>query len=159
MKLISMLEFVLEQEKSIELDPNKSVSEYAQAMVNAHNSSARYAKFLSQPLTLGMFVPCDLEGKLLAEPKWSAPDGVKWDDYVNQYQQAKERVLFEGFEVNTRYCNDIPFDFVSKDEFYVFSKDPGKEFVINEHTKTIEDLIEFGTDIILTQSAIKQLEL
>ena len=30
---------------------------------------AKYSKFLQRPLTLGMFMPCDLEGNVLEEPE------------------------------------------------------------------------------------------
>ena len=40
MKLISMTDFVLYKKES-------------------HTQIMKYAKFLKQPLTLGMFVPCD----------------------------------------------------------------------------------------------------
>ena len=42
MKLISMTDFVLYKKES-------------------HTQIMKYAKFLKQPLTLGMFVPCDEE--------------------------------------------------------------------------------------------------
>ena len=63
-----------------------------------------YAKFLTQPLKLEMFVPCDDEGIVLEEPKIE-------EEYVDehttqifaQYQydldKAKENVLFDDFEL------------------------------------------------------------
>lgn len=51
----------------------------------------KYAEFLRQPLTLGMFVPCDRDGKPLEEIKWI---------------KAKQEVLFEGFEWNGEYAYD-----------------------------------------------------
>ena len=54
-----------------------------------------YAKFLKQPLELWMFVPCDENGDVLEEPICQ--------EYAlanQKYQQAKERVLFDGWNVN-----------------------------------------------------------
>lgn len=99
-KLISMVDFVLEQSEGIKSDM-LGYGEFIDKVV-------KYAKFLKQSLTLGMFVPCDEDGNVLQEPD-------RWDDYVKApesfdgnkewydlyaYEQAKERVLFDGFEVS-----------------------------------------------------------
>ena len=67
-----------------------------------------YATFLKQPLKLEMFVPCDDYGNVLENPdkhqrKYKDRLGDFYldkykDDYKN-YKQAKEKVLFEGFEL------------------------------------------------------------
>jgi len=69
-----------------------------------------YARFISQPLTKGMFVACDQEGNVLVELHEhdyidAEPDGMggaigsfdtnQYRIDEKQYQQAKERVLFE----------------------------------------------------------------
>lgn len=69
-----------------------------------------YANFLQQPITLGMFIPCDEEGNVLELPKncnvpcspsdWH--EGSKCAECrreVYAWDEAKERVLFEGFEL------------------------------------------------------------
>ncbi|WP_449398356.1 hypothetical protein [Chryseobacterium wanjuense] len=72
-----------------------------------------YAKFLKQPLTLGMFVPIDSQGKVLKEPKnyktWKSLEHNSRKDHDNSpstsfeeyriYQKAEENCLFKGFEV------------------------------------------------------------
>jgi hypothetical protein len=95
MKLISMTDFVLE---------NDSTCIY------------KYANLLKQPLELWMFVPCDENGDVLVEPKYeelckycpledcksnSVGDScegsrcdVALENYIDEYQQAKERCLF-----------------------------------------------------------------
>jgi hypothetical protein len=83
MKLISMTDYVLEQEKYLDIT-NRQKLEH---IIN-------YANFLKQPLELWMFVPCDLEGNVLIEPIEQNP--IYWS---KEYQQAKERVLFEGFDL------------------------------------------------------------
>jgi len=82
MKLISMTDFVLEQEQPTYLEKE----EFEDVFYKIHN----YAKFLKQPLELRMFVPCDENGNVLR-------DGVNWNKKF--YQKAQERVLFEGFKV------------------------------------------------------------
>lgn len=81
MKLMSMTRFVLEQ-----LKINQSCSEFKEAVKN-------YADLLTQPLTIGMFVPCDEDNNVLEEP-------LNDDWYYEQWIEAKQRVLFEGFEIS-----------------------------------------------------------
>ena len=76
---------------------------------------AKHCEFLQKPLTLGMFVPTDEDGNVLEEPDFFSGD---YDDNgfgdvdkyqykldSKQYQQAKDRVLFEGFEIFDRSLN------------------------------------------------------
>ena len=92
-KLVSMVEFVIENYN------NERASISWRAWIN------NYAKFLQKPLTLGMFVPTDEDGNVLEEHA-DYPDfkngnhgGITDESYelCDQYEQAKERVLFEGF--------------------------------------------------------------
>ena len=111
-----------------------------------------YSKFLSQPLELWMFVPCNEDGNVLEEPKdknlceycpigsWKSDskgnscEGSKCDvaseNYIDVLNEAKERVLFEG----------------------IFSEYDLEQ--IFKH-KTIEDLIPY--DLTLTDTAKKQI--
>lgn len=92
MKLISMTDYVFEQKRPIpsadlhEMDYYYKEYEIVEKIFN-------YANFLKQPLKLGMFVPCDENDVPLDEPK-DYEHNVK----KREYQQAKERVIFEGFE-------------------------------------------------------------
>jgi hypothetical protein len=79
--------------------------------LKAYNSINEYTDFITQPLTKGMFVPCDEEGNVLIEPintdkyyyrKEVFCQSLFNEDY-DQYQQAKERVLFEA--VNMMWLN------------------------------------------------------
>ena len=92
-KLISMTDFVLEV-----LNRDFPYNE-----VKILTQMSNYANFLKQPLKLEMFVPCDDEGNILEEPKNMADailDGDSGKDWANKsvkYEEAKEKVLFEGF--------------------------------------------------------------
>lgn len=112
-----------------------------------------YKDFLKQSLELWMFVPCDENGNVLenkscdisCDPSDFSENGkCGLNGCYNQskhYQQAQERVLFEGFEYDNKmeywHNKHISFD---------------EEFCEN---KTIEDLIQYN--LTLTQTAIKQL--
>ena len=68
-----MTDFVLELGKTNQIELSDEA--FIDVVLN-------YAQFLKQPLTLGMFVPCDEDGNIL-------------ETYDPRHQQAKERVLFE----------------------------------------------------------------
>lgn len=60
-----------------------------------------YNKFLSQPLTLGMFIPCDEEGNVLENPIQddlcsSFFEKQQSFNQEKEYESAKSKVLFEG---------------------------------------------------------------
>jgi hypothetical protein len=129
-KLISMTDFVLEQDKDF-----KPTRTYKELVIN-------YANFLKKPLNLGMFVPCDEKGNFLEEPikfdLWlKYGDFTQYGNYLTNkckpYQQAKERVLFEGFEsakAGYVYNSNISLD---------------EEFI---EGKTIQYLIPFNLTLI-----------
>ena len=134
MKLISMTDFVLEQ--------NKPGIPYLTAIDKCIN----YAKFLKQPLKLEMFIPCDDKGNVLKfdYPQNNAFDEIAQLNFEKQYQREKEKVLFEGFSPA-----DNSFDF----------KTNHRLFRVKDY-KTIEDFIkENRVELILTESAIKNLGL
>lgn len=79
MKLIKMTDFVLDQDITL---------------ADSRFKILNYASFLNRPLELGMFFPCDENGKILS-------NNVSDENYfgVHVYNEAKKRVLFEGFEI------------------------------------------------------------
>ena len=121
-----------------------------------------FDKFLKQPLKLEMFVPCDEDGDILHEPKdyeQRLPNMMtEYNDEIYRYEQAKEKVLFERFELVRFIEKENPCYVVSNGEnevtfhigLYNFSK--GVDFA-----NTIEDLIHIQP--VLTESAIKQIGL
>jgi len=150
MKLISMTEFVIKSHNTIE-----DVGDSESAMYN-------YANFLNQHLTLGMFVPCDEDGTVLEKYKYF-PCSLKYakeiNEYYKKYQQAKDKILFEGFEWNTaEFCDEPMLELESKKTYFLYDCED-KNFQDNFDTfiKTIEDLSKY--DITLTPNAIKQLKL
>lgn len=158
MKLISMTDFVLGYSQN-----SKTGYEAGYNALVGLRIFKNYAQFLKQPLTLGMFVPCDEDGNVLDSPRNANKDSLAYDWLHEQYrykeaiyQQAKERVLFERFSVKRFIDKDNPCYVVSNGEnevtfhigLYTFSK--GVDFA-----KTIEDLTHIQPT--LTQTAIKQI--
>jgi hypothetical protein len=133
MKLISMVDFVL-------------ADKYAGSPINTNK---QYANFLKQPLELWMFVPCDEDGDVLKEPKYFKRDNSDFNnfhyaDYCLEYQQAKERCLFEDFEMDNRFVTHKSH----ASFFYPIS---------SLHEKKIEDLVKYN--IQLTPTALKKIGL
>jgi len=145
-KLISMVDFVL---GNLTSDASHSC-----------HLIQKYATFLNTPLNLSMFVPCVKVGdkwEVLEEPKnyqlWlhnkDTFKGVTFTDFkleCNQYQKAKENVLFEGFEVIKVDGLDF-YKLVSKEmiiEVYA-PVDSGVEFldILDNGLETIQDLIKY----------------
>ena len=160
MKLISMTSFVLENAKQPYVEGTK------------YKDLVNYAKFLKQPLKLEMFVPCDNDEEIL-KPQYIAGKEVIYNelveefimDKVKEYNEAKEKVLFEGFNLNQKDFSKLESIFcLTKECFQItfFTKEKGC-FMDNLKTnktyeiKTIEDLIQFKLE--LTESAIKQIGL
>ena len=105
---------------------------------NGNNININYAKFISQKLELWMFVPCDEDGNVFEE----------WHDIDNRnvlYDEAKERCLFEGFEM-------IPYANAVIKENYMIDFD----YVENS---SIELLLRHEIEFTLTPTALKQIGL
>ena len=140
MILISMVDFVLKQKEKMNCLLSQNAFEY-------YKTTSRYANFLKEPLKLEMFVPCDDDGNFLENPSNKIyPASMSFSNEIEYYnlkhQQAKEKVLFDGFRFqNEGYVTNGIFKF-------------NEEYLEN---KTIEDLIQF--DLTLTQTAIEKLGL
>jgi len=157
MKLITMTDFVLEQKEILKVSSNNFVD-----CVKFRGNVECYANFLKKPLELGMFIPCDEDGNVLVEPKndmiW---EGVEVENFrhsnkIKQYQQAKDKVLFKGFEL-MEHSTMIPKQksVVYKELFHVFWQNELTEWYLSKGIKTIEDLIPYN--LTLTDNAIKQI--
>ncbi|WP_137906083.1 hypothetical protein [Chryseobacterium sp. 2VB] len=156
MKLISMTEFVLQENF-------KTHSRFFP------ETTIKYAEFLKQPLTLGMFVPVDEEGNVLEEPTqekygwysscspeeqsgWMYEEGeAKYYEALEKWNKAKEKVLFEGFGMQPSKHKGL-FDLVSKNGTLLLNLN----FPTNED---VEWLLTLGFEIELTPSALKQIGL
>ena len=165
MRLVSMTDFVLKQNKILETYVNHLRRPLFEKIVN-------YATFLKQPLKLEMFVPCDNDEEIL-KPQYIAGKEVIYNelveefimDKVKEYNEAKAKVLFEGFNLNQKDFSKLESIFcLTKECFQItfFTKEKGC-FMDNLKTnktyeiKTIEDLIQYNLQ--LTENAVKQIGL
>jgi hypothetical protein len=149
MKLISMTDFVLEQVKLLKTQENN--------ILQFRNNITNYAYFLKQPLKLEMFVPCDEDGNVLEMPVnyeiWlklhnndvGGEKGTFGFLIHEEYQKAKEKVLFEGFEIAT-----------NKEGEKVILGDYTCLKVSDLENGTIEDLVKY-VHIKITESAVKRI--
>ncbi len=129
---------------------DKSDSEYRRLRENFDN-------FLEKPLKLGYFIPCDENDVPLEEPinfeVWErlhfnngkTEKGTIGFKEHEKYQEAKQRVLFEGFEY------DKENDWVTYNEFARF-------FVSELQNGKVEDLFKLIKDeITLTETSKKEI--
>lgn len=160
-KLISMSDFVLQVVQT----PNTNEAICWEQTEARLNKIYQYALFLKQPLTIGMFVPCDLENNIVKEPNYCLICGDKgymegmekpcvkcnrngdWRcAYPNkvhkQYQEAQNRVLFENLVLEK--ITPFGMTFILNDKILFFDCED----------ITIEDLIEHN--LTLTETALKQ---
>lgn len=117
-----------------------------------------YSKLLKQKLELWMFTPCKLVDGVwvvLEEPKrWNeylefpeSFDGNKeWYEFY-EYEEAKDRVLFEGFS----------FDRDSDDYYFLLKDGCYMNLISKNNPVTIESVI--NKDWELTKNAQKQIGL
>ena len=117
-------------QKAVELIP---LSEFVKKLVNDKpNTSLRlieklceideYTHLITQPLTKGMFIPCDEEGNVLDTPDFTGleigtPEHIKLTKHWDKWVQAKKRVIFEKVIGNRGVVCDID-ELKSFHEFY-----------------------------------------
>lgn len=138
MKLISCTEFV--KEKSDYYNSACWVDDFS-VLNETFNRIKNYAEFLKQPLTLSMLVPCNDKGDVLSNPVNSTLQSQK---RIEEWEQAKENVIFEGCELITEYENSWLIGY--EDNAYSILKD-----------FTIEDLIDLN--LTITPTAINKYKL
>jgi hypothetical protein len=133
-----------------------------------------YSKFLKKPIEKNMFVPCDELNNILEEPtscdKSCSPidfcEGGKCDvegcyRERGRYEQAKERVLFDGWGffknslsgAETGVRNEVVFN---DNVIYFFDDKPAvfvsADFLFKTPINTIEDLLKTGLDLKITNN-------
>lgn len=100
-ELISMTEYVLQMSKPYDKETAESETCLAEKF---YDRVPLYANFLKRKLELWMFIPCDENGEPLKEPisiYYNPEFGCQkfpqecYESDLQQYQKAKERVLFE----------------------------------------------------------------
>jgi len=144
MRLITMTDFVLAERDSRKAEVEKDNDAYwDETLIDGHPHYIRmikYAEFLKTPLSLGMFVPCDLEGNPLSIGRFEDHEAA------HRYLEAKNRVLFKH-SLKAKVVDGIC---ELKEEDVA-----GNQFFWKE--ATVERLIDIFNDIELTKTAIKQI--
>ena len=126
MKLISLIDYVLQEQKG-----GQQVNSITSQLHYELRCIKKYAKFLKQEIKLEMFVPCDEDGNVLGEPYNDGNGDNYFGVLLDEYQKAKEKVLFEGFDLSTA------------------------KFHCDRNDRTIEYFTSF--EVELTPSAIKRI--
>lgn len=154
-KLIKMSDFVMQQNMHY---ANKDI-----AIEKLQLNILNYAMFLKKSLTLGMFVPCDFKGNVLTEPKEEdyfakgfnlEVNNAYFNDVIlKEYQEAKERCIFEGFKLK---YEDNFVTTVSNERLW-FNFKSRNIFVNDKLVYNVEDIVKY--QLFLTESAKKQIGL
>lgn len=153
-KLTSTTDFVINEfVPSIESD--------FESLYKFHKKVAAYAEFLKQPLTLGMFVPCDENDKLLYPPIERLQYGGGYamsETEIEEYKKAQGKILFKGFELigfidNTAASSTWIFKYKNHERYSI-------EHSFKGYRLNIESLISrFRDNYELTESALKKIGL
>lgn len=164
--LIPMIDFVDNIEELVSRETGQDFDFW---IYNQFSAVQRYAKFLKQPLTLGMFFPCDENNNPLEEPKvmeFDIADYIAEEFHYNkikQYQKAKSKGLFKNIELINLLDN--AYIFKIDDWEFSFSNTKPHAMILTERRSicSIEQLAnyvnDFGIRLELTESAIKQIGL
>ncbi|MES2864143.1 MAG: hypothetical protein V4666_08500 [Bacteroidota bacterium] len=141
--------------------------------VNEHKKlelRENYDAFLKQTLSLGMFIPCKLKDGVwvvLEEPKIYSQWLIKGKGYdflgkenieCKEYQEAKYRVLFEGFRQNI-FNSTGSFEIINESGFQVCAYKALPKYFLwlgCPEERTVESALKFH-EFILTPSAQKQI--
>ena len=93
MKLISMTDFVLQEQKG-----GQQVNSITTQLHRELKNIKKYAKFLKQEIKLEMLIPCDENGEILERPIFE--DSFSEDQLCNfqilreEFEEAESKVLF-----------------------------------------------------------------
>jgi hypothetical protein len=148
--LQSMVQFVKEQKENNTID-------LAQRFINSFD----HALLLSQQPNIGMFVPAVCENGVwrvfenLSSQEFRTKNNLdyyiddwkpKHKDYCIQYQQAKSKVIFKGWDINfqTKEIDGLIHHSIGQLWFY-----KGGQVTINSTLiKTLEDLVNFNLEMV-----------
>ena len=120
--------------------------EYHRGLIAIRNQYNKYCDLMQTPLALEMFVPCK-DGEPMEKPRFALPEENDTDIRQNQkafgekekYQQAQEKVLFEGCKIDSMGFLVTSYGGV----IGIMGKTKGFKFLLKNGVsiwKTIEDL-------------------
>ena len=156
--ITKMTDFVIEE---VELEFNENEPDfrlistilYERANFLLQNLADRYEVKGVSAHQLNRFVRCDLDGNILEEPKskWKSNDerwgaSIETDEW-KQYQQANERVVFDGFEV-VEVSHNLRVVINTDLSCQVFASKFNEPFYLCNEFKIVEDLIKYKVILI-----------
>lgn len=133
-----MTDFVLEQFNKLSQIPSQS------ELVEHNLKLVKYAKFLKKPLVLEMLIPC-LNGE---------PFNYSKHGNLEQDQQAKEKVLFEGAVIHDIQPS-TESNYITLNGVKIANQHNNGKYYILLSLCTIERLHMLLGDLTLTQKEIK----
>ncbi len=139
-----MTDFVLEKSKNAPIDDYNEVNE------KFVNSVISYANFLKQPLTLGMFVPCDDDGVVLEIYKWVAPKDIIWVEYEKRLKIAQSKVLFNGFQIEQHETEIFSVRCENKILNVFWNMNDDSNWFTAKRINIVEDLIIYNLDLAVS---------
>ncbi|NQY41969.1 MAG: hypothetical protein HRT87_01280 [Legionellales bacterium] len=123
-----------------------------------YHEIVHYQKLITLPPSLGKFIACDLEGNVLEKPvnyerygEIEVNGGLKWGSDCKQYQEAQNRVIFEGCKYND-YQPSNTFNTWSVNGTEIFVETNGGYRRVHKY-KTLEDLTSLN--LTLNKNGIK----
>jgi hypothetical protein len=162
MKLISMIAFVKEQ-GNIGTEV-QSISHQQLDRAIRFDLIQKYADFLLKDVKKGMFVPCDEFDNILEEPlAYNFKSIELFTNYNIKYQEAKKRVLFEGFTIQNVWedCKPTYSKAITNHISYPFFFNKKKKkwhFDYFEPCSVLADIVE-SSYFELNETALKEIGL
>ena len=148
--LIPMTDFVLKQNYTTTLD--MSQRDFYDKELSIFEKIRRYANFLKKPLKLGYFIPCDENDVPLEEPIFHEPNNESeignYQLLRDEFEEAKQRVLFEGFELLEEEYNDC----------WTFLNVIENTKICIHKNQNLEYLSRTNYNLTLTETAEKEIE-
>lgn len=146
MKLISTTDFVLEQKDTLKEVDKLSFFEIQTQINEFYDKSVHHATQMKRVLEKRMFVACDSFGEIIPNPYEYDNNNV--DDWENEFEKAKEHVLFKGFysiDENTVSNGEIEIIFGELRSLIIHG-DNGYGGITKEKM-FIEDLVDYNLTI------------
>lgn len=159
MKLTSMINFVLDQEK-LEFTPigKDYADEWSDFCLIKLDKIVKNANLLKQPLNIGMFAPCDDYGNVLKKPIETIGS---IEMYAKKYETAKSKVIFKDFEITNQDDECVSLKNIASDltlHFHIEEENNITNLIeveyqdkdYNGYYETIEDLVIYDLELTIS---------
>lgn len=160
MELKSMIAFVLEQRMESEEINTASLQQIQNNICFCYDRIDAYAKFLTQPLTLGMFILCNKKGQIIKNTTYWINNNTSKKLERKKFGSTVQKVLFKNFKFypNKGQSNSgilkkegsgrIWGEIKEGEIFFKFS---------SNESPIVEDLLAWNSSIELSSASLKQI--